>query len=78
MHGLQYDILVEELEQLSSGVLVESVLKLSDRGWDLETLAQDDLLPLKADVTGPLDEAGQIPDGVNVLAYFDVMLNFRI
>ena len=52
--------LVQELGELSSGVLVEGMRKLSDGGRNLETLA---------DVgDGPLDETGQVSFGTNVLA----------
>ena len=64
-------VLIEKLEQLCGGVLVEGVRKLSDRGWDLESLVQDDLLALQADVFGPLDEAGHVPCGLNILAWID-------
>lgn len=62
-------VLVKELEQLSSSVLVESVRELSDSRGNLETLAEDDLLALKADVFGPFDETSQVGLGLNVLAY---------
>lgn len=50
-------VLVEELEQLGSSVLVESVGELSDGRGNLQTLVEDDLLTLKTDVFGPFDEA---------------------
>jgi len=62
-------VLVKELEELSGGVLVQSVRELGNGGGDFETLVEDDLLALKADVFGPLDEAGQIGLGADVLAY---------
>lgn len=62
-------VFVKELEQLSGGVLVQSVRELSNGGGDLETLVEDDLLTLKADVFGPLDKAGQVGLGADVLAY---------
>lgn len=62
-------VLVEELEQLGSGVLVEGVGELSDGGGNLQTLVQDNLLALKADIFGPLDEASQVGGGLNVLAW---------
>ena len=61
-------VLVEELEELSGGVLVQSVRELGNGGGDFETLVEDDLLALKADVFGPLDEAGQVGLGADVLA----------
>ena len=62
-------VLVEELEQLSGSVLVEGVGELSNGGGNLETLVQDDLLALEADILRPLDEAAQVGGGLNVLAY---------
>jgi hypothetical protein len=43
--------------------------ELGNGGGNLETLVEDDLLALKADVFGPLDEAGQVGLGTDVLAY---------
>lgn len=63
------EVLVQELEQLCSGVLVQSVRELGDGRRDLETLAEDDLLALKADIFGPLHEAGEILLRLNVLTY---------
>ena len=60
--------LVQELEQLSSSVLVEGVSELGDGRGDLEALVEDDLLALEADILGPLDEAGQVALGLDVLA----------
>jgi len=65
-------VLVEELEELGRGVLVESVGELSDGGGNLEALVQDDLLALEADIFGPLDEAGEVTDGLDVLANAEV------
>ena len=42
--------------------------ELGDGGWDLETLVQNDLLPLKADVFGPFDERGEVNLRPDVLA----------
>lgn len=61
-------VLVQELEQLSSSVLVESVGELSNCGRDLEALVEDDLLALEANVFGPFDEASEISLGADVLA----------
>ena len=43
--------------------------ELSDGRGDLQTLAEDDLLALEADVFGPLDETGEILVRLNVLAW---------
>jgi len=50
-------ILVEQLEQLSGRVLVQSVRELGNGRGNLEALVKDDLLALKANVFRPLDEA---------------------
>jgi len=60
-------VLVEETEELSGGVLVEDVGELSDRGRSLETLVEDNLLTLKTNVLGPLDEAGEVSGRANRL-----------
>ena len=41
-------------------VLLDSLAELVDRGRHLQSLHQDPLLPLDADVAGPLDEASQV------------------
>lgn len=60
-------VLVQELEQLGGGVLVQGVGELSDGRGDLETLVEDDLLALKENVFGPFDETGQVSLGADVL-----------
>lgn len=65
-------VLVEELESLGGGVAVEDVLELGDRRGDLETHVQDLLLALKTDILGPLDHAGQVATGLDVLADAEV------
>ena len=42
--------------------------ELGDGGRDLETLVQNDFLPLEADVFGPFDETGEVSLGPDVLA----------
>lgn len=59
-------VLVEQLEQLGGGVLVQGVTELGDRGGDLQSLVEDDLLSLQSNVLGPLDESGQILLGSQV------------
>ena len=61
-------ILVQELEELSRSVLIEGVGELGDGRRDLETLAEDDLLALEADILRPLDEASEVLDGLDILA----------
>jgi hypothetical protein len=45
------------------------VRELGNGGWDLETLVQNDLLPLEADVFGPFDETGEVSLGSDILAW---------
>ena len=61
-------VLVKELEQLSSCVLVEGVCELCNRWRHLQALREYNFLSLKADVFWPFDEAGEISLGLNVLA----------
>lgn len=65
-------VLVEELEGLGGGVLVENVLELGQGRRNLETDLEDLLLALEADVLGPLDHAGDVALGLDVLADTEV------
>ena len=65
-------VLGEELEGLGSGVAVQGALELSDRRGNLQTHVQNLLLALEADIFGPLDEAGQVALGLDVLADTEV------
>lgn len=65
-------VLVEELESLGGGVLVEDVLELGQSRGDLQAHLKDLLLALEADVLGPLDHAGDIALGLDVLADTEV------
>jgi hypothetical protein len=49
-------------------LLVKSLGELVNRRRDLQTLLQDGLLTLEADVARPLDEAVQVTLGLDVLA----------
>jgi len=59
-------VLVQETEKLGSGVLVKRVRELSERGWDLESLVEDNLLSLETDIFGPLDESCKITRRLDV------------
>ena len=59
---------------MGSGVLVQGVGELGDSRGDLEALAEDDLLALKADILGPLDEAGKVGLVLNVLTYSTIRI----
>ena len=65
-------VLGEELEGLGSSVAVQSGLELSDGRRNLQAHVQDLLLALKTDILGPLDEAGQVALGLDVLADTEV------
>lgn len=65
-------VLGEELESLGGRVAVESVLELGERRRNLQTEVEDLLLALEAHILGPLDEAGQVARGLDVLADTEV------
>lgn len=65
-------VLVEELEGLGSGVAIEGVGELGDRRRDLETEVQDLLLALQTNILGPLNEAGEVALGLDILADTEV------
>lgn len=65
-------VLGEELEGLGSGVAVQGVLELGNGRGNLEAHVQNLLLALEADIFGPLDEAGQVALGLDVLADTEV------
>jgi hypothetical protein len=66
-------VFVQKLEKLGSSVLVEGVGELSNGGGNLETLVEDDLLALKTNIFRPLDEAGQVFLGLNILTNTKVL-----
>lgn len=59
-------VLGEELEELGGLVLVDGGLELGNGWGDLQALHEDGLLALDADVTGPLDETGEVALGLDV------------
>ena len=61
-------VLVQQLEELGGGVLVQGVGELSDRWRNFEALVEDNLLPLEADIFRPLHKASEIGLGANILA----------
>lgn len=65
-------VVVQELESLSSSVLVQDSLELSKRRRDLETEVKDLLLSLETNVTGPLDETRKVSLGLDGLADTEV------
>ena len=60
-------VLVEELEQLGSSVLVQGVGELRNGRGHLEALVEDDLLALETDILRPLHEASQVGLGLDIL-----------
>lgn len=65
-------VLVEQLEGLSGGVLVQDLLELGDRRRDLQAHVKDLLLALEADILGPLHHARQVAVGLDVLTDTEV------
>jgi len=61
-------VLLQQLEQLHGGGLVQSLAELVNWWGDLQALLEHSLLALDPDVFGPTDEAGQIALGLHVLA----------
>lgn len=61
-------VLVQELESLGGGVLVENVGELGDRRGNLDAHLENLLLALETDILGPLNHAGQVTLGLDVLA----------
>src|SRR5258705_13567304 len=55
-----WTVLVHELEELSSSVLVQCMRKLSDSRRNLQALTKDNLLALKANVLWPLHKTGEV------------------
>jgi hypothetical protein len=74
-------VLVEELEGLGSGVLVQGVGELSERRRNLESHAQNLLLSLESNVLGPLDESGEVSlrlDGLTNAVRLGLLLKERV
>lgn len=61
-------VLLQQLEQLHGGGLVQSLAELVDWWWDLQALLEHSLLTLHPDVFGPANETGQIALGLHILA----------
>lgn len=61
-------VFLQELEELNGGLLVECLRELVDCWGHLQSLLQDSLVALDADVLGPSDEARQIALGLDILA----------
>lgn len=66
-------VAAHETEELGGLVLVDAVVELVQGRGDLETLQQDTLLALEADVTGPAHVAGQVLLGLDVTTDVEVL-----
>jgi len=61
-------VTTHKTQKLGGLVLVDTVVELVQRRWDLETLEQDALLSLKADVTRPAHVTGKVTLRLDVAA----------
>jgi len=61
-------ILLQDLEQLDGGLLVQCLGELVDWWRDLQALLQDSLVALDANVLGPSDETRQVTFWLDALA----------
>ena len=66
-------ISVEELEELSRLVLVKGVGEDVQRSGHLESHHEDGLLSLDSNVLGPLDESGEVSDGLDITTNSEVL-----
>lgn len=65
-----WPVLVGQLKQLSSCLVVQGLGELGHRRRHFQPLVEDDTLPLQQpDVVGPFDEAGEVPFRLDVLSY---------
>ena len=62
-------VLIQQLEQLHSSILIQHVRELGNGGWNLKMLVQNCLFPVEADVFGPFDETREVSLGSDVLAW---------
>ena len=62
-------ILIQQLKQLRSSVLIQCVRELDIDRRDLKILVKNDDLPFDVDVFGPFDETGEVSLGLGVLAW---------
>ena len=69
-------VLVEKLEGLSGGVLVEGIRELSDGRRDLETHVEDLSLALESNVFRPFDHAREVAPRLDVLTDTKVARTF--
>ncbi len=73
--GSLWRILLQELQQFTSLVLVESVCELIDHWWNLNSLEKNLLLALESDVLGPSDISSHIPARLDIVSDIVVSLH---
>ena len=61
-------VLLEEPEENTGLVLIETFLELGNDWGNFDPGEEDPLLPLEGDVLGPPDKPGEIPLGLDVVA----------
>jgi len=66
-------VLGQKLEELGSLVLLKGLSELVDLRRDLQSLHQDSLLSLDADVLGPSDETSEVTLGLDVSSKTEVL-----
>jgi len=66
-------VLLGELKELSSGLLVQSLAELVDARGHLESLLENSALSLEFDVLGPSDESREVALGLDVLSNTKVL-----
>lgn len=71
-------VLLQELQQFRSLVLVESVGELVDHGWNLDSLEKNLLLTLESDVLGPSDISCHIHAWLDIITDIVVSLHHSI
>lgn len=67
-----WSVCVEQLEELSGSVLVQSVLELGKRGRNLQSLVENLLLSLQLNVLWPFDESRKVLLWLDVLSDTEV------
>jgi hypothetical protein len=71
-----WGVLLSQLKQLSSGLLVQSLSELVDGRRNLQSLLEDGSLSLEFDVFWPSDESGQVSFWLDILADSEVLSSF--
>lgn len=66
--NLESDVIIS----INTCLTVQSLTELVDWWGDLQTLDEDSLLALEADVLGPADKPAEIPLGLDILTYMSI------